>query len=268
MFSRGLSDPEDVRPASSAPGSEGAAGTASVTSPLVPEIAGPTPANAGLASSRTSTSARTLAGMALAAAGVAGAFAIGRMTAPASEDTVTQGAPTKPQASAIQAAIPDEEPPPLEPAAKAPGPQEAKETIIDLDVVRSTDGQESAPPAGSLAATGVPNGPPLGGIRPASARTPTVGFPVVGDPFPEGEARAALSSAATQAKSCRRPGDRTGKAVVTVTFSPSGRATTATVEGDFAGSRVGGCIASKLRRVTVPPFGGEFITVRKSFELE
>ena len=57
-------------------------------------------------------------------------------------------------------------------------------------------------------------------------------------------------------------------AIVTITFAPSGRATTATVSGEpFAGTSIGGCIAAKLRAVRVPPFGGEFITVKKTVPL-
>jgi hypothetical protein len=52
---------------------------------------------------------------------------------------------------------------------------------------------------------------------------------------------------------------------VTVTFAPSGRVTSANISGPpFAGTATGGCIASTLRRATIPPFEGDRITVSKT----
>lgn len=57
--------------------------------------------------------------------------------------------------------------------------------------------------------------------------------------------------------------------MVTVTFSSSGRATTANVAGEpFAGTATGGCIAATLRRARVPAFSGDFVTVKKSIKIE
>jgi hypothetical protein len=43
--------------------------------------------------------------------------------------------------------------------------------------------------------------------------------------------------------------------------------TTATVSGTFAGTPIGGCIASALRSARVPPFSGERVTVKRTVEL-
>jgi hypothetical protein len=86
----------------------------------------------------------------------------------------------------------------------------------------------------------------------------------IGGEFDKAAAGAALAGAAQEASGCRKEGDPSGVAVVHVTFSNAGRATRAVIEGPpFAGTQTGGCIASTLRRATVPPYGGERVTVTK-----
>ena len=88
-------------------------------------------------------------------------------------------------------------------------------------------------------------------------------------PFDADAARAALAGAVAQASSCRKPGDPSGVAAVTITFSPSGRVTSATIAGPpFAGTPTGGCIAATLRRARVPAFEGDMVTVRKTVEIQ
>ena len=83
--------------------------------------------------------------------------------------------------------------------------------------------------------------------------------------FDANAANAALDAAATQASSCRKGADPSGVAVVTVTFSPAGRVTTANLSGPpFAGTETGSCIATTLRSAQVPAFAGEFMTVKKT----
>jgi hypothetical protein len=83
-------------------------------------------------------------------------------------------------------------------------------------------------------------------------------------PFDKDAAAAALSRAASAAGSCRSSGDPSGVAQVSVTFSPTGRATRAIVDGPpFAGTATGGCIASKMTQAKVPPFTGSRVTVKK-----
>jgi type IV secretory pathway VirB10-like protein len=82
-------------------------------------------------------------------------------------------------------------------------------------------------------------------------------------------AERAIDQAAALAQSCKRPDDPEGLAVVIVTFAPSGRATTATVSGEpFAGTATGSCIAAKFRAASVPPYSGDFITVKKSVSVK
>jgi hypothetical protein len=88
-------------------------------------------------------------------------------------------------------------------------------------------------------------------------------------PFNAEAARTALASSVAQASACRKPGDPSGVAVVTITFSPSGRVTSATIGGPpFAGTPTGGCIAATLRRARVPPFTGDMVTVKKTVEIQ
>lgn len=90
--------------------------------------------------------------------------------------------------------------------------------------------------------------------------------PVEKEPeFDAEEAASALDSAAERATSCRQPTDPSGTAVVTITFAPSGRVTTATIAGPpFLGTATGSCIASTMRGAKVPAFSGKFVTVRKT----
>ncbi len=75
----------------------------------------------------------------------------------------------------------------------------------------------------------------------------------------------ALDRAAVSAGTCRSVDDPSGVARVIVTFAPSGRVTSATVNGPpFAGTTTGGCVARFLRSATVPPFSGDHVTVAKT----
>jgi len=87
--------------------------------------------------------------------------------------------------------------------------------------------------------------------------------------FDPSAARNALASVATQASSCRKEGDPSGTANLTVTFAPSGRVTSAQVQGPpFAGTATGGCIASTMRRANVPAFSGDYVTVSKTIVVQ
>lgn len=89
------------------------------------------------------------------------------------------------------------------------------------------------------------------------------------DPFDVAAARTALAATAAQASSCRKPGDPSGVAVVTMTFSQSGRVTTAQISGPpFQATPTGGCIASTMRKTRVPAFAGDMVTVRKTVTIE
>jgi hypothetical protein len=96
---------------------------------------------------------------------------------------------------------------------------------------------------------------------------PIAAPPPAADEFNQSAARSALSAAASRAAGCKGDGP-SGTASVSVTFAPSGRVTSAKVDGGpFAGTPAGGCIASAFRSATVPPFGGSPITVRKTVNI-
>jgi hypothetical protein len=85
------------------------------------------------------------------------------------------------------------------------------------------------------------------------------------EPFDAREAAHAVDEAAERASSCRREADPSGVAVVTITFAPSGRVTTATLAGPpFIGTPTGSCIASTMRSARVSAFSGKHMTVRKT----
>lgn len=102
--------------------------------------------------------------------------------------------------------------------------------------------------------------------------TPTVKEPPSGEPagpFDRAAASAALNSSAAQASSCRKDGDPSGVASVTITFAPSGRVTSANISGPpFAGTPTGGCIAAALRKARVPAFEGDRVTVSKTVVIQ
>jgi hypothetical protein len=54
---------------------------------------------------------------------------------------------------------------------------------------------------------------------------------------------------------------------VAITFSTSGRATSANVSGDFAGSALGGCVSRIFRGVHVPAFSGDAVRVTKTVRI-
>jgi hypothetical protein len=81
-------------------------------------------------------------------------------------------------------------------------------------------------------------------------------------------AKAALEGAAASAASCKSADGPTGRGKVQVTFSPSGRVTSASVvEGAFGGTPVGGCVAKLFRGAKVPAFSGDPVTVAKAFTI-
>jgi hypothetical protein len=102
---------------------------------------------------------------------------------------------------------------------------------------------------------------------PPTAEAPKAPPPPAGNEFDKGAASAAMNAAASRASACKGDGP-SGTASVSVTFAPSGRVTSAKVDGGpFSGTPTGGCIATAFRSATVPPFDGSPITVRKSVSI-
>ncbi len=89
-----------------------------------------------------------------------------------------------------------------------------------------------------------------------------------GRDFNKGAATTALSAAAGRAKGCKTADGPTGSASVRVVFAPSGNVTSANVQGPpFAGTPVGGCIASAFRGASVPPVDGSPVAVSKTVNI-
>jgi hypothetical protein len=83
--------------------------------------------------------------------------------------------------------------------------------------------------------------------------------------FDKSAAAAALGRAAGMAGVCSRPGGDTGPGKALITIAPNGRVQSVNVQGKFAGTPVGDCIATQFRTVKVPAFTGDPVTVGKSF---
>jgi hypothetical protein len=205
------------------------------------------------------------------------------------------GSPKTPPEPERPAATPAESEPPPSPVAEAPPPvtepappavsASAEGSVgtapTDTATVARGDGAIASPgPATTARAAGTSTPAPArtstaASPSPATTASPTAEptsdkpsepRPSVGtEPFDTAAARAALDASAAQASSCRKPGDPSGVAVVTITFSPTGRVTSATINGPpFAATPTGGCIASTLRKTRVPAFAGDMVTVRKT----
>jgi hypothetical protein len=111
-----------------------------------------------------------------------------------------------------------------------------------------------------------PAGEPIArAAEPAEPPSVEPSRPAVTAPFDKTAAVTVLNSLAGQASACRQGSDPSGIATVVLTFAPSGRVTSATVNGPpFAGTSTGGCVARTLRRAQVPAFSGDHVTVSKS----
>ncbi|MCC6646999.1 MAG: zinc-ribbon domain-containing protein [Polyangiaceae bacterium] len=103
----------------------------------------------------------------------------------------------------------------------------------------------------------------------AEAKTKEAEAAPAGDapPFDRAAALSALGAAAGAAQGCKKADGPTGNGRASVTFAPSGRATQAQIEGEFAGTSVGSCIAARFRAAKVPAFSGSAVTVKKSFSV-
>jgi len=112
--------------------------------------------------------------------------------------------------------------------------------------------------------------------KPAEAEKPTAPTPKSapepaepGTEFDRSAAIAALKAAAAEASTCRKDGDPSGTATLTITFAPSGRVTSANIQGPpFAGTPTGGCIANAMRHAHVPAFSGDRVTVNKTIVIQ
>jgi predicted Zn finger-like uncharacterized protein len=168
--------------------------------------------------------------------------------APTPTDTVA-AAPTDTAAAADPTSTATSVAAPVRPGGATPGHKGPEPKAAPEDTKPAEPAKAEAPPPTKPAETAPPSGD---GAK----------------EFNRGAASAALGSAAGAAKSCKRPDGPTGTGKVRVTFAPSGTVTSsAVVGGPFAGTSVGGCIASAFRSARVPPFAGSPVSVTKSFSI-
>ncbi len=168
----------------------------------------------------------------------------------------------------------------LAPSAQASNAAEPVPLSGQLPVAAAATGPSTAastPPGGSTGAPATPSSDaPTATTTAASTAPPpqdsATSAPITPPPaeaaFDKGAASAALNAAAGQAAGCKQEGDPSGSARVQVTFVPSGRVTSANVQGPpFAGTPTGGCIARAFRSASVPPFSGDPVTVSKTVSI-
>jgi hypothetical protein len=172
------------------------------------------------------------------------------LTVPSAAAVATEAAPT--------ATLPlDPKPTPATPPAAA---------LAAVPKKASTKSIAPASPAPVEPET-APAAPPAS-AAPAAAPAEAAPAPADLPPIDQAALRSALAAAAEQASSCRKDGDPVGTATAVVTFAPSGRVTSALVQGPpFAGTATGGCIAASLRRAKVPAFSGGHVTVSKTIQI-
>jgi len=175
-------------------------------------------------------------------------------------DTTTADHSAAASASAAPAAV-------AEKTAEEPKKEEPAKPAESASAEPSASAAASAAPSASAATTAKPA---VGNVGSSAVKKPAAEAPPPADapPFSKASAISALTAAASSAGSCKKPGGPTGPGKATVTFAPSGRVTTATVAGgSYAGTPVGGCVASVFRRAHVPAFSGSAVTVSKSFQI-
>ncbi|HTN87490.1 MAG TPA: protein kinase, partial [Sorangium sp.] len=114
--------------------------------------------------------------------------------------------------------------------------------------------------------TGESGQPQARATNPVTATNPVLPKGVAGE-FDRAAASTTLDAAAATAKSCGRTDGPTGTGTISVTFDPSGRATSAQVQGPpFAGTAVGACINEVFHRTArAPPFRGSPVVVTRAF---
>ena len=194
-------------------------------------------------------------------------------TAPADEPLVTSGQqerPTAPEAKGATGANKAAPRPPSLPerapvGQSNPTPQAAALAAAAARQAKTERAQAEQSTEKSAAEVSAPG---VEGAASVAESTATQGSQEP-EAFNASAAGTALGNAATRASACRKEGDPTGVARVTVTFANSGKATRAIVDGPpFAGTPTGGCIAETMRNATVPAFSGERVTVKKTVVIQ
>lgn len=187
--------------------------------------------------------------------------------APASQAANTHG--MRPASGAISASIAGG----AEPTPVSANGEASRSASSAMAVSAPLKGTDQKRPVGDVAAPSVPSveaasdaaaegdAATPGATGAATLEAPT---PAALPGFDADAAKRALGASAFTASSCRKGDDPRGTAEVIVTFAPSGRVTSANVNGaPFGGTATGGCIAATLRGASVPPFAGNHVSVRK-----
>jgi len=204
---------------------------------------------------------------ALLATGLASAR-LGRSKAPEQAPAARIGAPAVAPATVEPAVLAAQ---PIEPAQQpAPLPVIEAPTRAVLAVDRAEAGAPKSADEAAVVAedTSAAEGEATDDTSSSELPTPELATPELAE-FSKDAALVALQHATADAQSCRQPGDPTGLARVIITFAPSGRVTAATVTGRlYAGTKTGGCIASRFRGASIPAFSGSHVTVTKNVAID
>jgi hypothetical protein len=211
------------------------------------------------------------AAAALFVLGASVVFGLGLGRAPDAKSAASTPA-TEAQAAQrpAEAAKPATEMKPAAPALAAPPPRDEAPALAEnapsAEAVLSLDGApESAQSASPTTedASAAATSPSVESKPSGSTLKPSKGAALPA--FDSALANNAINEAARRAAACRSASDPQGVAMVMLKYAPSGRVTTAVIEGGpFAGTTTGGCIAMAFRGAHVPAFSGEPVTVRKS----
>jgi hypothetical protein len=88
-----------------------------------------------------------------------------------------------------------------------------------------------------------------------------------GTSFDKEAAASAISS--VDLTKCRATNAEKGDGHVMITFAPAGTVSKAVVDkGPWVGTPVAKCFASQFKKTTIPAFGGDAVTVGKSFKFD
>lgn len=103
--------------------------------------------------------------------------------------------------------------------------------------------------------------------KPAPAPAPAPKEAASSATFDKEAAASAISS--VDLTKCRATNAEKGDGHVMLTFAPAGTVSKAVVDkGPWVGTPVAKCLASQFKKTTIPAFGGEPVTVGKSFKFE
>lgn len=103
--------------------------------------------------------------------------------------------------------------------------------------------------------------------KPVPAPSPAPKEAAAAGGFDKEAASSALSS--VDLTKCRATNAEKGEGHVLITFAPAGSVSKAVVDkGPWVGTPVAKCLASQFKKTTIPAFGGEPVTVGKTFKFE